>query len=107
MSEQIRASHILVSHADADSASGSKLSREDAQKHIENLRISIEDGAAFAEVARENSDCPSAGRGGDLGSFPKGAMVPEFEQAAFALGVGETSGVVETAFGFHLIQRTG
>lgn len=107
MTDQIRAAHILISHAESDSASGSSLSRDDAQKHIEDLKIRIEKGADFAEIAKDNSDCPSSRQGGDLGFFRKGAMVPEFEVAAFALDVGATSGVVETAFGFHLIQRTG
>jgi parvulin-like peptidyl-prolyl isomerase len=105
MSDQIRASHILISHADADSGS-SRLSPEDALKQIQTLKDRIAKGEDFAEIAADNSDCPSAGRGGDLGFFPKGAMVPEFEAAAFELPVGGVSDVVETAFGYHLIQRT-
>ena len=106
MSGQIRASHILVSHDEADGGL-SELTRDDALAQIGALHERIKNGEDFAQVAREHSDCPSARSGGDLGSFGKGAMVPEFEQAAFGLGVGETSEVVETAFGFHLIQRTG
>lgn len=107
MTDQIRAAHILISHAESDSASGSSLTRDDAQKQIETLKARIAKGEDFAEIAKDNSDCPSSRAGGDLGFFRKGAMVPEFEAAAFQLGVGETSDVVETAFGFHLIQRTG
>ena len=64
----------------------------------ENFRIN--------DLAKEYSDCPSSNEGGELGSFGRGAMVPEFETAAFALDVDGTSDVVETAFGFHLIKRT-
>ena len=96
MSSQIRASHILVS---TDSKS-----KEDALAAIEAAHKEISDGKAFADVARDISDCPS-GSGG-LGSFGKGAMVPEFETAAFDLNVDAMSGPVETSFGYHLIQRT-
>jgi len=105
MSDQIRASHILISHKDADGGL-SQLTRDDARTQIGELQQQIDDGAAFAEVAKEWSDCPSSRQGGDLGFFAKGAMVPEFESAAFGLEVGGVSDVVETAFGYHLIQRT-
>ena len=98
MSDQIRAAHIL--------RSADKRSKEDALKEIEDLKAQIDDGADFGELAMANSECPSGSRGGDLGSFGKGAMVPEFESAAFGLDVGEVSGPVETDFGYHLIQRT-
>ena len=61
---------------------------------------------SFFDLAKEHSDCPSGNEGGDLGHFGKGMMVPEFEESAFSMEVGETSGVVETSFGYHLIQRT-
>ncbi len=107
MADQIRASHILISHAESDSRSASSLSRPDALKAIETLKTRIEAGEDFGDIAADNSDCPSSAQGGDLGMFRKGAMVPEFEAAAFALEIGATSDVVETDFGFHLIQRTG
>ncbi len=56
--------------------------------------------------ARQHSDCPSSRQGGDLGSFGRGAMLAEFEEAAFGLDVGQSSAVVETEYGYHLIQRT-
>jgi parvulin-like peptidyl-prolyl isomerase len=105
MSDQIRASHILINHADAPQAN-TQLSAEDAMKKIETLKSDIEGGTSFDQVSGEHSDCPSAGQGGDLGSFGRGAMVPEFDQAAFDLEIGEMSEVVETVFGYHIIYRT-
>ena len=105
MSDQIRASHILINHADAPQAD-TQLSAEDAMKQIETLKSDIEGGTSFDQVAGEHSDCPSARQGGDLGSFGRGAMVPEFDQAAFDLEIGEMSEVVETVFGYHIIYRT-
>ena len=98
MADQIRASHIL--------RSADKHGEDEARKQIENMKAEIDAGTDFAELAIAHSDCPSGARGGDLGTFGKGAMVPEFETAAFALAVGEVSGPVETDFGYHLIQRT-
>ena len=106
MADQIRASHILISHAESDSRAASSLSRTDALKAIETLKTRIEAGEDFGDIAADNSDCPSSANGGDLGMFGKGMMVPEFETAAFGLDVGATSDVVETDFGFHLSQRT-
>jgi len=105
MSDQIRASHILINHADAPQAN-TQLSAEDAMKQIETLKSDIEGGTSFDQVAGEHSDCPSARQGGDLGSFGRGAMVPEFDQAAFDLEIGAISEVVETVFGYHIIYRT-
>ncbi|MFP6713170.1 MAG: peptidylprolyl isomerase [Rhodospirillales bacterium] len=105
MSDQIRASHILVGHASAPQAN-TELSAEDAMKQIEALKAQIDGGTPFEQVASENSECPSSKQGGDLGSFGRGAMVPEFDQAAFDLEIGALSDVVETPFGYHLIYRT-
>ncbi len=98
MSDEIRASHILVS---TDTRS-----KDDAKAETEALRQKINDGADFAEIARASSDCPSGAGGGDLGHFGRGVMVPEFEEAAFGLEVDGLSGLVETDFGYHLILRT-
>ena len=60
---------------------------------------------AFEDAARNNSTCPSGGRGGNLGDFGRGQMVPEFDQAVFAMEVGEISAApVATQFGYHLIK---
>jgi len=81
---------------------------EDAKRaayaRLEEVRARLDRGEAFEDLAGQYSDDPSGANGGDLGTFGRGAMVPEFEEAAFALNAGETSGVVTTRFGFHLIQ---
>lgn len=101
--EQRRARHILVSlPPDADGETVAK-ARSKAQLILERL----EKGEAFAEIAGAESDDPgSAANGGDLGFFGKGVMAPEFEEAVFTLGKGERSGIVKTAFGFHIIEVT-
>ncbi len=63
--------------------------------------------AKFAELAKANSDCPSSAKGGDLGEFTHGQMVPEFDKAAFELPIGQVSAPVKTQFGYHLILVTG
>ncbi len=88
---KVRASHILV------------------DKHSKALEIisKIREGEDFAKMARDYSSCPSKKKGGDLGFFIKGSMVPEFEQAAFNLNPGQmTTEPVKTKFGYHIIKRT-
>ena len=98
---RLRARHILLrfpegaSDAQADSVRGL----------AESLRGRIASGEDFAALAGEYSqDTGSGANGGDLGSFGKGEMVPPFEEAAFALGIGDVSPVVETTFGLHIIR---
>lgn len=86
--EAVSARHILVSELDK------------AQEIVKEIKS----GISFAEAAAKYSSCPSKERGGDLGFFTKGRMVPEFEEAAFGLEVGEVSEPVKTQFGYHIIQ---
>lgn len=89
--KQVKASHILVED------------EETAKKLIEKLG----DGAEFAKLAQENSTGPSGSKGGDLGFFAEGEMVPAFSDAAFSLDVGEvTEEPVKTQFGWHIIKVT-
>ena len=102
--EERRASHILIKAEKTAPAA----EREKAKaKAVALLAQLITAPAAFAETARKNSDDPgSAAQGGDLDFFARGAMVKPFEDSAFALKPGEMSGVVESDFGFHIIQLT-
>ena len=106
MPDKIKASHILITVAE-DDESDFVLSPEEAEAKINGLKKELDDGADFAALAKEHSDCPSGSEGGDLGQFGPNDMVPSFGAAAFALEEGETSDVVKTDFGFHLIHRTG
>ncbi|XXY55228.1 peptidylprolyl isomerase [Sorangium sp. So ce269] len=81
--------------------------REEARALAEQALREAQQGVKLADLVARYSDEPGAGtRGGDLGKFPKGAMVSEFEQALEKVAVGALSGVVETPFGFHVILRT-
>lgn len=106
MAEQINASHILLMYAGSERSSATR-SKDEAQSQIADIAQQLQDGGDFAALARQHSDCGSAQAGGDLGGFGRGQMVKGFEDAAFSLGVGDTSAVVETPFGFHIIHRTG
>ena len=105
MADQISASHILLMHSESERSSATR-TKSEAVDLINNIKTRVDAGDDFNDLAKEYSDCPSSNEGGELGSFGRGAMVPEFEKAAFALDVDGTSDVVETAFGFHLIKRT-
>lgn len=70
------------------------------------LKAAIEAGADFAEVAREHSTCPSGKQGGELGSFRKGDMVPEFDKVVFSAPLNVVQGPVKTQFGYHLLEVT-
>lgn len=87
---EVRASHLLVS----------------TEKEAAACRQEILDGASFADVAKKVSQCPSGSKGGDLGFFGKGRMVPQFDAVAFDLPVGELSQPVQTQFGWHILTVT-
>ena len=87
---QTQASHILVSE----------------EEQAMEIKKALNEGASFEDQAKEHSSCPSNEKGGDLGYYPKGRMVPEFETAADELAVGEISEPVKTQFGYHIIKVT-
>ena len=89
--DQIRASHILVK-------------TEPEAKEIEK---ELKAGASFEDLAKKHSIDGAAQKGGDLGWFGKGSMLPDFEKVAFSLKEGATSGIVQTKFGYHIIKLTG
>ena len=95
--EMIRASHI-VKHHDQESKP------EDARKELEDVLAEVRDTGDFDALAAKYSSCPE--NGGDLGFFPRGQMVAEFEDIVFAMEPGQVSDVFETQFGFHIAKVT-
>ena len=77
-----------------------------SKETCEDLKAQIEAGADFAEIAKQHSKCPSGQRGGDLGEFSPGQMVPEFDQVVFSAEVGKVHGPIKTDFRYHLIEIT-
>jgi peptidyl-prolyl cis-trans isomerase C len=98
--ESVHARHLLVAFAAGDT---DKMKAEKKAK-AEELRKKLLGGADFAQLAATNSDCPSKEKGGDLGTFTRGQMVKPFENAAFTQEKNAIGPVVETDFGFHIIQ---
>jgi len=87
--DRVRCAHILLR------------TEKEANAVLERLKK----GETFSKIAKKVSTCPSGKKGGDLGSFGRGQMVKEFEEVAFTLNTGETSPVVKTQFGYHIIKR--
>lgn len=87
---QATARHILVS----------------TEEKCKELKTAIEEGADFAQVAKDNSSCPSSRDGGDLGSFGPGQMVKEFDEVVFSAPISVVQGPVKTQFGYHLLEVT-
>lgn len=100
--EQVKAAHILVKVAE----NAGEAKQAEALTAIQALKVRLDNGENFATLAMENSDCPSKTKGGDLGFFDRQQMVAPFSEAAFALQPGQTSDVVQTRFGYHLIRMT-
>lgn len=100
--ERVRASHILVKVE----PNASEADKAKARQKIEDVQKKVKKGEDFAALAKQYSDCPSSAKGGDLDYFQRGQMVGPFQDAAFAMNVGEVSDIVETQFGYHLIKVT-
>ena len=88
--ERWRASHILV----------------DTPEEAEKIREKLKQGASFEELAEKRSKDAASKKGGDVGYFSKGQLIPEFEKACFELELGELSDVIKTQFGYHVIKLT-
>jgi len=100
--ERVRARHILIKpDPNMDPNLADAKAKEKAQELLDKIK---QEGADFATLAKENSDCGSAPGGGDLGYFPRGKMVQPFEKTAFNLKVGQVSDLVKTRHGYHIIK---
>jgi peptidyl-prolyl cis-trans isomerase C len=89
MADKVHCAHILVK----------------TETEAKNIKARLDKGEKFGAIAKQVSLCPSGKKGGDLGTFTRGKMVKEFENAAFKLQKGETSAPVKTQFGYHIIKR--
>jgi len=98
--ERVKASHILIKVDEG----ATEEKKAEARKKIKEVQQKVQKGEDFAELAKTYSEGPSAPKGGDLGLFGRGQMVKPFEDAAFSLKPNETSDIVETKFGYHLIK---
>ncbi|KAJ1020344.1 hypothetical protein NDA18_005940 [Ustilago nuda] len=112
--DKVRASHLLIKHAGSRRPSSWKeanitRSKDEAIEQLKKFEQELQQDSSketFASLASVNSDCSSARAGGDLGFFQRGQMQKPFEDAAFALKLGELSSIVDTDSGVHLIYRT-
>ena len=103
---RVESSHILICHSGSRQGCETERTEEDALAIAEDLAVQALSGVDFAELAIEHSDGPSGPGGGSLGWASQGQFVPAFEEAAFALEVGDVSGAVKTDFGYHVIFVT-
>ncbi len=78
----------------------------DTEEKCNEIKAQIEAGADFADMAKQYSGCPSGRNGGDLGSFGRGMMVPEFDKVVFSAPLNVVQGPVQTQFGYHLLEVT-
>ncbi|CAB9524553.1 trans isomerase NIMA-interacting 1 [Seminavis robusta] len=115
---KVRILHILKKHSGSRRPSSWRqakitATKEEAREELQGLvdilkeETGADQRATFEEIARTESDCSSAKRGGDLGFFGPKKMQPAFEEASFALQIGELSGIVETSSGVHVLLRIG
>jgi len=105
--ELVRASHILIKPDTSDPNTDPNDAKAAAKAKAEELLEKAKQlDADFAQLAKDNSACPSSAKGGDLNFFKRGQMVPEFDKVAFDLESGQISDVVETKFGYHIIKVT-
>ena len=100
--ESVTASHILIDTRTIKDEKGLNKAKEDTER----LKKELDNGADFAKLAEENSDCPSAKNGGELGVIARGQMVDEFEETAFNTELNGISEPVKTKFGYHIIKIT-
>jgi peptidyl-prolyl cis-trans isomerase C len=98
--EKVRAMHILVMVA----PQATEEQKATAREKLKEVQNKLGKGEDFEALAKEYSEGPSGAKGGDLGYFSRGQMVPPFEEVAFSLKAGEVSDIVETRFGYHLIK---
>ncbi len=78
----------------------------DSERQCVELKNQIEQGANFADIAKQYSNCPSGQDGGELGEFGPGMMVPEFDKVVFSAPLNQVQGPVQTQFGYHLLEVT-
>jgi parvulin-like peptidyl-prolyl isomerase len=108
--QEVRLMHMMVQHKEAHSLSipAKEASRTpmEARAQMETALAALLAGESFEKVAAETSDGPMGVRGADLGWFTRGEIGPAFDEAVFALAPGERSGIIESPFGFHIVQRT-
>ena len=103
---ELEASHILAAYSNnpRQAEAPTKEQEEAALKKIQDVHKKLKDGGKFEDLAKEHSDCPSKDKGGSLGKFHKGDMIPEFEQALLTMKPGQISEPVKTQFGYHIIK---
>lgn len=103
--DEVKVRHILIKTPEPVNGKVDEKAVEEAKTKAESVLKQVQAGGNFAELAKKDSDDPgSKDKGGELGWIQHGQTVPEFDHAAFALKPGETSGLVRSTFGFHIIQ---
>ena len=104
--DTVTASHILLKTIDDNGNELSDKKKKEAKKKAEEALKKVKSGEDFAQVAKEYSEDSTASNGGELGTFGRGQMVSEFENAAFSMKPGEISDIIKTQYGYHIIKVT-